>query len=413
MTQGELASSKYSAAYISSLEAGRRRPSAKALAHLAESLGVTSEELLTGRPSGAEGQLRLRLQEAWQQLYLGHYGQAENLFLAIADEAGGLELPRLRAQAQVGRATALERAGDITNAEEYFRAALEVLRNEPAPARAETIAGLARCAQMNGRVREAVHLLESYVLTLESEGLAEPTAMMRTYSSLVWPLSELGLHQKAAEAASEALRLLPRIEEPEEIASMYLNVARELFRQGQVGDALDSLRRAEDTYRSLNWKTELARAHGNKAIVFAEQGDFEAARRENREALKLLEGTSSKLTRARALNELARVERLSGNIEEAKGALVEAISLLGEVDVGEMALAYRELGLCHVDEGHLDLAEKNLRAAITLYRKADNFNQVARTYRHLGDVMCAQGRLDGGREAYREGLMALDDPRAA
>lgn len=413
LTQAQVAGSAYSAAYISSLEAGRRQPSGKAIAFLADSLGVDSEELLTGLPPQAHGDLRIRLQEAFEELYEGRYEAAKDLFSSMAEEAEGHDLHRLQARAEEGRATALERAGDVSAAERHFQAALEILNDQPAPTRAEAIAGLARCAQMKGEIRYAVHLLESHLLLLEREGLRDPLAMMRIHSSLIWPLSELALHQQAAEAAAKALRLQPKVEEQEQIASMYLNVARELFRQGLSEDALDSLRRAEDIYRVLNWKTELARAHGNKAIVLAEQGDFDAARLENREALKLLEGTSSKLTQARALNELARVERLSGHIEEAKSALGDAIELLGDIDVGELAFSYRELGLCNKEENHLDLAEKNIRNAISLYRRADSFQQVARTYRHLGDIMCERGRLDSGREAYREGLMALDDPRAA
>ena len=413
LTQTQLAGSAYSGAYISSLEAGRRRPSGKAIAYLAGQLGVDPEELLTGRPPQVGTELRIRLQEAFQELYLGRDELAGDRFSSIAEEAERHELSRLWACAEEGWATALERAGDVEAAERHFRKALSVLEDQPAPSKAEAIAGLARCAQMKGELRYAAHLLESYLLLLESEGLRDPIAMMRTYSSLIWPLSELDLRHKAAEAAAEALRLEPKVEEQDQVASMYLNVARELLRQGKSGDALDSLRRAEDIYRVLNWKTELARAHGNKAILLAEQGDFNEARRENRIALKLLEGTSSTLTQARALNELARVERLSGHVEEAKSALRNAIQVLGDLDVGELAFAYRELGLCNEKEGHLDLAKKNLRHAITLYRKADSFQQVARTYRHLGDVMCAQGSLDGGREAYREGLMSLDDLRAA
>lgn len=413
LTQAQLAGPNYSAAYISSIEAGRRQPSARAMAYLADRLEVDRQELLTGRPARAETELRIRIQEASQELYSGRYEDANELFASIALEAERHDLPRIWARAEEGRATALERSGDVAGAERHFQRAFDLLQDEPAPARAEAVAGLARCAQMKGQVRYAVHLLEMYLLSLETHGLRDPVALMRTYSSLIWPLSELDLHQRTSEAAAEAMRLEPKVDQPVEVASMYLNVARELFRQGHADDALESLTRAEDVYRQLNWKTEMARAHGNKAIVLAEQGDLEAARRENREALRLLEGTSSKLSRARALNEVARIERLSGHLDEAKAALADAIALLGDLDVGELALAYRELGLCNKEESRLELAERNLRAAITLYRKADSFNQVARTYRHLGDVMCARGSLDGGREAYREGLMALDDPQAA
>src|SRR5215212_10130852 len=48
-TQRQLAEPAYTAAYVSTLESGKARPSEGALRHLAERLGVTYEELATGR----------------------------------------------------------------------------------------------------------------------------------------------------------------------------------------------------------------------------------------------------------------------------------------------------------------------------------------------------------------------------
>jgi predicted RNA-binding Zn ribbon-like protein len=50
LTQRQLAEPTYTPAYVSTLEAGRVRPSDEALKHLAERLGVDFEELATGRP---------------------------------------------------------------------------------------------------------------------------------------------------------------------------------------------------------------------------------------------------------------------------------------------------------------------------------------------------------------------------
>jgi transcriptional regulator with XRE-family HTH domain len=50
LTQRQLAEPSYTAAYISTLEAGKVRPSEAALRHLAERLDVSYEELATGAP---------------------------------------------------------------------------------------------------------------------------------------------------------------------------------------------------------------------------------------------------------------------------------------------------------------------------------------------------------------------------
>ena len=45
LTQKELAAPRYTHAYVSSIESGRRRPSLEALEHFASKLGVPVEEL--------------------------------------------------------------------------------------------------------------------------------------------------------------------------------------------------------------------------------------------------------------------------------------------------------------------------------------------------------------------------------
>lgn len=413
LTQIELAEPAYSAAYVSTIEAGRRNPSPAAIKYLAERLGVHPEELATGRSREREARLQIRLQEAFSALFSGRHDRAAELLTDIADAASREGLPRVEAKAQEGRGILAERAGRPAEAAERFDAAIELLKDEPLPLSAEAVSGLARCRQMLGEVRVAIHILESYLLRLEKEHLQDPVAIMRTYSSLIWPLSEAGLHQDCKHAAEEALKLEPHVHQSDQVANMHLNVARELLRQGLVEDALASLTRAEDIYRSLNWKTELARAHGNRAIVLAEQGDLSSARHENLKALELVKGSSNRLTEARALNELARVDRLSGNVEAAKSGLTRAISLLDEADVVELALSHRELGLCALAEEKFDIAERQLRRAIGLYRRAQVPLEVAATFRELGDVLSARGQLEGSRQAYREGLMALEEPSAA
>lgn len=71
LTQRQLAEPAYTPAYISTLEAGRVRPSEAAVRHLADRLGVSYEELATGRPAHLATELRLRLVEAQRTLATG------------------------------------------------------------------------------------------------------------------------------------------------------------------------------------------------------------------------------------------------------------------------------------------------------------------------------------------------------
>jgi tetratricopeptide (TPR) repeat protein len=407
LTQADLAAPDYTAAYISTIEAGRRIPSPAALAHFARKLGVDPEELATGRPTSLPAELRFNLHEAFHELYSADYAAAERLFQEVEQATRPYDMPRIAAAAQVGLGMTEGRRGNAPKAAPFFETALRLLHDEPAPFWVEAIAGSARCAQQIGEVREAIHILETYILVLKKNDLLDPLALMRAHSSLIWPYTEVGLFKKAREAAEEALRFAPQVDDAEQIANMHLNVARELLRQGRTEDSLASLQRAEDIYVTLNWKTELARAHGNRGIVLAENGDLEGARRELKRSLELVSDTPAALVQARSLNELAIVERMSGNVDEAIDLLERSISMLQTSDVVELALAHHELGRCLTTKDAA-AAEKHLSEAIELYERAGKDMRAATAYRELGDLLSEHGDLERGRSTYRDGLISLE-----
>ena len=87
LTQRELAAPKYTHAYISTIEAGRRTPSREALDHFAAKLGADVDELLTGRPPDLVPRLEHRLQEARIAISDGRFDEADAAFKSIVKEA--------------------------------------------------------------------------------------------------------------------------------------------------------------------------------------------------------------------------------------------------------------------------------------------------------------------------------------
>ncbi|MEH6374952.1 helix-turn-helix transcriptional regulator, partial [Streptomyces sp. KLMMK] len=92
LTQRQLAEPAYTAAYISTLESGRVRPSETALRHLADRLGTTVDELATGRPPHLATGLRMRLTDARRTLATGAAEDAAALYGALHEEAARAEL---------------------------------------------------------------------------------------------------------------------------------------------------------------------------------------------------------------------------------------------------------------------------------------------------------------------------------
>lgn len=388
LTQIEVAEPKYSAAYISTIEAGRRNPSDAAIRHLADRLGVTARELTTGLPSSFEPEAVLALQEAWRELFQGSYALASKLFSRVERDARRLGHEELQARALVGRARSEERQGQTADALRLFTQALALFEEHtPLSHHVEAVAGIARCRQAAGETRQAAHMLEGYLLELERTGLPDPAALLRTYASLVWPYMELGLTGKASDVAARALKLQSRVDDPEQVAGMHLNVARVLLNDGKAQAALESLRRAEDIYSELNWKTELARARINRGMVHLSTANLIEAQRELEGALDVFEEVGFTREVARTLTELARVSRQLNDSAAARHDAQRAIELLSEMElIPELALAHRELALAVQDESSAK-AKKHFQQAIDFYRKCGELLHAADTHRLLGELL--------------------------
>ncbi len=407
MTQRELASPRYTHAYVSTIEAGRRQPSREAVEFFAAKLGVGVEELLTGRPPDLEARLELRLQEARHALSDGRLEEGRTGLQAVAREARRYGLEALRARAEEGLGLAFERAGRPEEALAHYERAEAIARDGSPAAAVDAVAGKARCFHSLGDVRYAIHLLESLLDELERARLRDPDALARLHAGLVYSYLDAGLYRKAAESASELEQLAPSVRDPLRIAQMHMNVARLHLTTGRVEDALRSLRRAEDAYRQLDLRSEMGGAHLARGYVLSREGRLAEARKQLERAREIFEATGDEKDLVRAINELARVERLEGNTDRARELLERSIALTGESDAPILAWAHRELGLA-LGEDNPRAAEKHLRLSIELYERAEQAVDIAVTYRALGDLLRSRDDEAAACEAYRTGILALE-----
>ena len=408
LTQKELAAPRYSHAYVSTIEAGRRVPSRAALEHFGAKLGVNVDELVTGRPVDLPPRLGLQLQEARIRLSAGAIDEAEAAFEAVKKSATRFSLGRIAARAVEGIALCRERRGELDEAIELFDAAIEMLREETPLALVEPIVGKARCVRLRGDIRYSIYLLEGQLERLEREGLGDPESFVRIYASLGKAYFDSGLFSKAGEAAEEALRLAPRVQDAGKLAQMHVNLTAVLIQRGELQDAEAALVRAEDLYRQSELQAELGRAQLARGFVLSRAHRYEEALDLLMAARTVFQETSSPLDEARSLNEIARIDRILGELEPAIQGLERAITILAHSDVAELATSHRELALCYMQIQAAD-AEKHLRIAIDLFERAEESTQLATTYRILGDLLQSRGDGDGGCEAYRTGIVLLEE----
>ena len=408
LTQKELAEPSYTHAYVSTIEAGRRRPSEDALRHFASKLGVAEEELVTGRPPDLMSRLGLELQSARREASRGRIRAARSAFDRVAREARQHRLAKVQARAQEGKALCELRNGDLDKAMSLYEKASEALEHEPVTARVDAIVGKAACARRLGDIGYAIYLLENLLEWLKRSGLCDPTSLLKVHASLVAPYFESGAYKEASAAADEALVLAPKCDDLERLGSMHVSVAHVHLSEERYEEAQQALLLAEDIFRQVELLNELGQCHLGQGFALSRQGEHDRAREQLCSAREIFKETGSRIDEARAVNELARLARLKGDLQESRRLLAQSLELLdGSEDVAELALTHREMSLV---EAALfpTRAERHLYQAIALYERAEAHVELAATYRILGDLRRAKGDWERACEAYRNGSVLVE-----
>lgn len=408
LSQRDLAEPVYTAAYISTVEAGKRRPSRPAIEHFAQRLGVGVDELLTGKPRDLEAQLDLLLNRAWVEASGGRSDEARKTLEQVRREARRYGLVRLEARALEGVARHLEREGELDAADEAYRSVLGMLKDEPVTARTVATTGIARLAQRAGSGHHAVHLLERFLVELVLSDLPDPQSMMSVHAALVLPYLDVGMRDRAIAHAEEALSLLSESHDPQTVATTHLQIARVLLEDDRVKDAEAALRRAEDIFKTLDLRTELATARLALGYALIRSGRPEDAKDSLKAAREVFAEVGRPVDRARAGTELARLYRLQGRPAEALPLVQDSIELLEGLESNDLARAYREMALCAGPED-AEQAERHLRRALELFELGEDKAEVAATYGLLGDLMNATGRTAEATASYRAGIAGFMD----
>jgi tetratricopeptide (TPR) repeat protein len=406
MTQKELAEPGYTAAYVSTIEAGRRTPSGEALAHFASRLGVTTDYLGTGRSPDLIPRIEEIHCEGRRALARGAVVEARALFTKAARLGKRNELPAVAAKAKTGLGLCAEAEGDLDEAIRLYLDVEGELADDPLGT-IDALVNRARCLHTRGEIRLGLYIVEQRLHELTAAGLDDPSALMRLNSSLVAGYFDLHLRDLAYAAAEEALALSTRVEDPERLANMHINVARVLLDQGRASDAQHHFAKAQELFSMLDYRVDVGRTHLARGFSLRERGDLEGARRELLAARGVFQTANSALNEARVMNELARVERAEGNAAAAEELLAASLELDGELDPGVAGIAHRELGLLRAAiDPAAGLAE--LRRSVELFERAGDVHELVASYREIGDLMRRLDQLLDACDAYRAAARAYE-----
>lgn len=411
LSQEDVAAPDYTAAYISHVEHGKRRPSQEALTHIASRLGMTLEQLISGRDPDEDLRLEVETQKAIADIHRGKPTEALRVLEDVRRQALKSDNQRVVETAETAIGRALYRIGRIDEAKAAFDRALQLI-GEPPERRTTALAGKARCLFQSDEAREGVHLLEAHLRELQkTEEEADPGCLVEVYAALIPGYFETGMIELAIDAATQGWKLASNTPDAERRACLYVNRALLMVTQGHHREALASLALAEDLYRHLGWYAEAVKVAFARSFSLTKQGEWAEAERLIREALETPGATVTKRDRITITTRLALIRR---NLGDAKGGLelaTQALKLARSGFVGSAAEAEREIGLCKLALGDATAALDHWREALAKFQTVGDSEETAKTARLIGDHLAEAGDVEGAAKAYRQGLEAMEELR--
>lgn len=245
-----------------------------------------------------------------------------------------------------------------------------------------------------GEAAEAIeHLLQAGAhdqAAEEVEGLLRPLFARGLFQTIVHWTDAL---------APEACRAHPQV---------LLFQGKVALETGQIEQALQLLRAAEQLLEQRTDQESLVQARAEISLCLRLRGDYDEALRVAEETLPLAERAA-----AAALVDLHRVAGVSlaalGRLAEAEEHLRQAVrhSLAGP-SLCNQALAYQDLGVCLLQQGRLSEADEASRQALDRWRSVGSPGPVACILNNLAMRPFARGAFAEAAELLEQAMAAVE-----
>jgi DNA-binding winged helix-turn-helix (wHTH) protein/tetratricopeptide (TPR) repeat protein len=195
-------------------------------------------------------------------------------------------------------------------------------------------------------------------------------------------------------------------------ASALRNLADATSNEGRKEEALRLYDRAIQMLRETGSRLHLAAAENNKANVLESQGQLDLAERLFQDAKHNFEEIGDRVNVGTALENIADTQVERGDLGTAAKTYQEVISTSADPDRDGYPV-YRLANL-HFIQGSLKEAQREAEHAIKMFAaKGADFQYSTEAMLVLGEVLRAEGDLDGARRQFQDSLatrVKLGDP---
>lgn len=407
LSQQALSGDGVSAAYVSLIESGKRRPSRQTVSKLADRLGVTAEHLLVGMQDAELGKTRVNVNFARLAIANGNPSEAVSSLRSMSFE----NLDSATAcKASLALAEAAEQTGDLDLALVTLESMSDRCRREEAWIGFATAATTLTALYLeSGDTARGVDFSQQALHDVEAAGLQGTDEHIRLGAVFVWACFERGDLLFAARRAAELIEVADRIGTPRARGSIYWNAAFVAHARGRHADALRLTDRALALLGEQEDSRDLPRLRMQYAWVLLNVTNPRPI--EALEQLARAEGdptlAGSQLDLGTIATFRGQAHLLLGNVFDAAEQAATALQLLGPSEHIERASALILLGDVGTAQGDSDLAHECYREVELVLRTIPASREVARAWRALGESLRTVGERDRALDAYDTSLVML------
>ncbi len=378
LSQAELAAGRFSKEYVSQIERGKTQPTRETLEWLAGRLGTDREFLEDGVSRADAERFDAALREAEELVERHRYDEGVRAFRAAREVAGaGRSAPALSLRLLKGEAWARTRNGELDEAMSLLEqaAAMALAAGFGEVDRAEIVFQVGVVRYHQARIPEAVVLLDEALLLAESS--EAPSDRLRS-DVLHW---RARCHRRNRD---------------------WVAAQEDVERALELAEAAADERRAAD-------------ALFQASLVAQRQGRWVLARTYAERARALFDELGDSATVARLLNNLAGLNHLLGDADEALSLLEQAFGMFVELDLAvDAGYVCSSLAEIHLDRDEPALAESNARKALDLLGgRVDHLQEIGTAELALGRSLAAQGSLDEGEQWIARADETFEQARSA